>query len=228
MPNHSVIYEQQADQYHLMISKQKPLLPTIEELISLEGLDILDMGAGSGRFTVELAAKAKSIVAADASEAMLKVAAERLKDAGFTHWRTIAADHRSLPLADDSVDFIIAGWTVCYLTNADVPDAMGNLRKILAEMRRVLRPNGTILILETMGTGEEQPNPPEFLKAYYDALVQDYGFNHKWIRTDYTFENLQQAEQLAGFFFGDAMAKRVVERNWIQLPECAGMWWLKT
>ncbi|WP_331281329.1 class I SAM-dependent methyltransferase [Paenibacillus sp. UNC451MF] len=226
MPDHDAIYQQEADKYHLMISKQKPLLSTIEELVGLEGLDILDLGAGSGRFTVELASKAKSIVALDHSEAMLKIAANRLQEEGYTHWRTVVADHRSLPLEDHSVDFIIAGWTVCYLTNADVPDALDNLRLIIAEMKRVLRPNGMILIFETMGTGEEQPNPPEFLKTYYAALVQDYGFHHKWIRTDYTFDNIQQAEQITRFFFGESTAKRVVERNWTHLPECAGMWWL--
>nr|WP_282943640.1 class I SAM-dependent methyltransferase [Paenibacillus sp. RC67] len=227
MPNHNTIYKQEADKYHSMISKQQPLLPKVEELINLEGLDILDLGAGSGRFTLELASKAISIVALDNSEAMLNVAANRLKQAGWNHWRTITADHRSLPLDDHCVDLIIAGWTICYLTNADVPDALDNLRHIMEEMKRVLRPNGTILIFETMGTGEEQPNPPEFLKDYYAALVQDYGFNHKWIRTDYTFETIEQAEQLTRFFFGEAMAERVVEHNWTHLPECAGMWWLQ-
>lgn len=227
MPDHTQLYKQEADKYHAMISKQKSLLSIIEELVSLKGADVLDLGAGSGRFTVELAAKAKSIIATDASEAMLKVAAHRLQEAGRTHWRTIVADHRSLPLEDNSIDFIIAGWTVCYLTNADDPDAADHLEQIIAEMKRVLRPNGTILIFETMGTGEERPNPPEFLRRYYAALVQEYGFHHKWIRTDYTFDNIEQAEQLTRFFFGDAMAERVVKHNWTHLPECAGMWWLR-
>ncbi|MCF2938092.1 methyltransferase type 11 [Paenibacillus alkaliterrae] len=94
-------------------------------------------------------------------------------------------------------------------------------------MMRVLRPGGMIIIFETMGTGYETPNPPEFLKPYYDELVQEYGFSHKWIRTDYQFDNTLQAEQLTRFFFSDELADRVASRKLVQLPECAGVWWLQ-
>lgn len=55
MPNHAQIYKDQADQNDTLISRQPALLHIIEEIIPVKGLDIIDMGASSGRLTNELA-----------------------------------------------------------------------------------------------------------------------------------------------------------------------------
>jgi ubiquinone/menaquinone biosynthesis C-methylase UbiE len=122
---------------------------------------------------------------------------------------------------------IVAGWTLSYLANTDDLNWKQNINEIISEIKRVLRPDGTIIIFETLGTGTEVPNPPYFLKEYYKKLVEEYGFIHKWIRTDYHFESINEAEELTRFFFGKELAKKVVEEDLICLPECAGIWWLQ-
>lgn len=226
MPNHEQIYKNQAEQYDRMISRQPRLLDVIEEITTIHGRDVIDLGAGSGRLTSVLAPHAKSLLALDASAAMLEVNAQQLAEAGHTNWQTKVADHRELPVDDNSADVIVAGWTVCYLTSSEVPDNERNLEQIIQEMKRVLRPGGTIVIMETMGTGYETPHPPAFLTQYYSLLEKKYGFSHKWIRLDYQFADLDEAERLARFFFGDELADRVVAEKLETLPECAGIWWL--
>ncbi|WP_028608495.1 class I SAM-dependent methyltransferase [Paenibacillus harenae] len=226
MPDHNAIYKNEAERYHQLISKQPDLRECIDELRPFRGLDIVDLGAGSGRLTAVLAPQAKSIIALDASEAMLEVTAAGLKEAGLTNWSTIAADHRRLPLADQSADLIVSGWSICYLGDSSLADWERNIREVIGEIKRVLRPGGTVIIFETMGTGYETPHPPAFLKPYYSALTEQYGFSHKWIRTDYRFDNAAQSEQLTRFFFGDELADRVVQQKLLQVPECAGVWWL--
>ncbi|MFS0558222.1 class I SAM-dependent methyltransferase [Brevibacillus sp. 179-C9.3 HS] len=226
MPNHEQIYKNQAEQYDLMISRQPRLLDVIEEITSIKGRDVIDLGAGSGRLTSVIAPHAKSILALDASAAMLEVNAQQLKEAGLSNWTTKVADHRELPADDNSADVIVAGWTVCYLTSSEVPNNERNLDTIIQEMKRVLRPGGTVVIMETMGTGYETPHPPEFLTKYYSLLENKYGFSHKWIRLDYQFKDVEEAEQLARFFFGAELADRVVAEKLATLPECAGVWWL--
>ena len=90
------------------------------------------------------------------------------------------------------------------------------LDRALSEMKRVL--------LETLGTGFEQPTPSEMLRDYYRAL-KEAGFENTWIRTDYRFDTLQEAEELARFFFGDELAEQVIQKKWVILPECTGIWW---
>ncbi|MBW5471533.1 methyltransferase domain-containing protein [Brevibacillus formosus] len=227
MPNHEQIYKNQAEQYDLMISRQPSLLAVIEEITPIKGKDVIDLGAGSGRLTSVLAPHAKSILALDASAAMLEVNAQQLRRAGLSNWKTSVADHRNIPVDDNSADVILAGWTVCYLTSSEVPNNELNLEKIILEMKRALRPGGMIVIMETMGTGYETPHPPEFLTQYYSLLENRYGFSHKWIRLDYRFADLKEAERQARFFFGDELADRVVVEKLVTLPECAGVWWLE-
>ncbi len=64
------------------------------------------------------------------------------------------------------------------------------------------------------------------LIGYYDYLMAS-GFSSTWIRTDYRFSSLAEAEALTRFFFGEALAQKVVQEGWITVPECTGIWWLK-
>ncbi|WP_338068646.1 class I SAM-dependent methyltransferase [Paenibacillus paeoniae] len=197
----------------------------MNELRPLAGLDVLDMGAGTGRLTLALAPSVKSILATDASAAMLKLTGERLRTSAMQHWGTAVADHRSLPLEIDCVDLVVSGWSICYLCTSDVPEWRENLRQVISEMERVLRPGGTVIIFETMGTGYETPHPPEFLLGYYRALEEEYGFQHHWLRMDYQFESVEQAEALTAFFFGEELSVHVRRERLTALPECAGVWW---
>lgn len=226
MPNHESIYRQQAEQYDLLISKQPILLDAIEQIRPVFGLDVLDLGAGTGRLTLPLAAKARSIRSFDASEAMLSITAEKLQKAGYSNWQTQVADHRALPAADQSADFVVSGWSICYLGSSDLPQWQTNIRQVVAEIRRVLRPGGTAILFETMGTGTTQPAPPAFLTAYYAMLERECGFSHKWLRTDYSFDTLEQSVELTRFFFGEELAQQAAQNEWVTMPECAGMWWL--
>ncbi|MCR8644606.1 class I SAM-dependent methyltransferase [Paenibacillus sp. N1-5-1-14] len=226
MPDHTSIYLNEAEKYHLLISKQPKLAKIIGEIQAYEGLDIVDMGAGSGRLTTVLVPDARTIIALDQSQAMLDETAEKLMDAGLMNWKIAVADHRKLPVADQSADLIVAGWTICYLVQSGLPQWKQNLEEIMLEMKRVLRPGGTIIIFETMGTGYETPNPPDFLIEYYASLVADYGFAHKWMRTDYQFDSVEQAVELTKFFFSTELADQVRKDNKAQVPECAGIWWL--
>jgi ubiquinone/menaquinone biosynthesis C-methylase UbiE len=221
MPNHSEIYQTEAEQYELLISKQPSLYKIIEAIKPVEGLDIIDMGAGSGRLTYVLAPKANSILALDESEAMLHVLSNRLQKTGLSNWRALVADHRKLPVEDQSANLIVSGWSICYLGSSNVEGWKENIHQVMSEIKRVLRPGGTAIIIENFGTGSETPNPPGFLKNYFDLLENKYGFTHTWIRTNYKFESIEEAERLTRFFFGDTIADEVVKKGMMHVPECA-------
>jgi ubiquinone/menaquinone biosynthesis C-methylase UbiE len=226
-PDLKDIYARQADRYDELVARedyQHNLLAAINRVRPVVGLEVVELGAGTGRLTRLLAPAVKHIRAFDASPAMLAVAAARLHQDKRPNWQGRTADHLHLPVAAGTADLALAGWTLCYAA-LDHPDRWREtVAQAVAEMQRVLRPGGTCLIIETQGTGCETPHPPEVLKAYLDYLPE-LGFQSTWIRTDYQFASLAEAETLMRFFFGDELAAQTVREQWQIVPECTGLWW---
>ena len=93
-------------------------------------------------------------------------------------------------------------------------------------MQRIVKPDGTMILIETMGTGNRKPQAPSPELAALYAYWQDVlGFEYQWIRTDYQFESVTEADELMRFLFGDAMADQLVANKNIIVPECTGVWW---
>ena len=221
------IYQSDADRYDALVSRedyQGNIRCALEEIVSPDDLDVLDLGAGTGRLTLILAPRAKSIRAFDSSAEMLRVCRERLIASGLSNWQVDVADHRNLPVEDHSVDVVVSGWSVSYLAVWNPEQANQELDKWLLEMRRVLRKDGMIILFESLGTGNESPMRLEHVETTYRWL-DDNGFQNKWIRTDYQFESIEEAEELSRFFFGDELGDKARQNNWVILPECTGMWW---
>jgi ubiquinone/menaquinone biosynthesis C-methylase UbiE len=223
------IYHSEGERYEALVSRedyQGNIPRVIDEIIDAGGLDIIDLGAGTGRLTLILAPRAKSIQAFDVSAEMLRVCRKRLIVGGLSNWQVDVADHRHLPVKDHSVDLVVSGWSVSYLAVWNPEQPNQELDKWLVEMHRVLRKAGVIILFESLGTGNESPIRLEHVESTYQWL-DDNGFQTKWIRTDYQFESLEEAVDLAGFFFGADMADRVRENRLVILPECTGVWWRK-
>jgi SAM-dependent methyltransferase len=230
MPDQMLIYQQHADQYERLISYEDyegNLYAALTAIRSFDRADVVEWGAGTGRVSALVAPQARSIIAGDLNPHMLHVATGKYRRVPQLHWQVLAMDHRAAPLPDRVADIALAGWSLCYLARKFCGDTwQQHLLRAIAEMQRVLRPGGTIIIIETLGTGETEPRPmADWFAEYFDFLENDLGFQSTAIRTDLKFDSLDQAAELISFFFGDVWVDRVRENNWIVLPECTGIWW---
>jgi ubiquinone/menaquinone biosynthesis C-methylase UbiE len=92
----------------------------------------LDVAAGTGRLALLLRELGHRVIAMSSSSAMLDQAR---RSGGF---RTLArADIRRLPVRDGSVDLVTCGLALTHVANLDAP---------LAELARVVRPGGHVLV----------------------------------------------------------------------------------
>ncbi len=221
MLNEKEVYANHAIEYEALISRedyQGNILKSIQEIVPLEGLDILDLGAGTGRLACLLAPHVRSVLSFDLLSHMLGIARDKLHRFTRDNWLVAASDHRFLPLKTHSADLIVSGWSVSYI-------AVWNPLRWREEACRVLRPNGFIILFESLGTGDESPQRLPHLENSYNWL-DEVGFKNKWIRTDVQFKSLQTASDMAGFFFGDEMKQRIISKQLTILPECTGVWWM--
>ncbi len=106
-----------------------------------EGDKVLDIAGGTGDLARAFAKKVGprgTVVHTDINEAMLRQGRERLLDEGLA-LPTSICDAESLPFATGGFDLVSVAFGLRNMTHKD---------KALAEMCRVLRPGGRLLVLE--------------------------------------------------------------------------------
>ena len=122
------------------------------------GQKVLDVASGSGDLAIAFAkaAGAGNVWQTDINEAMLKVGRNRLINAGQATPSALC-DGEKLPFASEAFDLVTVAFGLRNMTHKDVA---------LAEMTRVLKPGGRLLVLEFSKIHEA-------LKKPYDL----YSFN---------------------------------------------------
>jgi len=105
-----------------------------------EGLagDVVELGFGSGLNVPFYPASVTRVAAVEPADLGWKLAGKRLGETSVPVQRS-GLDGQSLPFADDSYDAALSTWTLC-----TIPDVASALR----EVRRVLKPGGTLHFVE--------------------------------------------------------------------------------
>jgi demethylmenaquinone methyltransferase/2-methoxy-6-polyprenyl-1,4-benzoquinol methylase len=113
----------------------------VRELKSLKPKRILDIATGTGDFALEaLKINPQNVIGVDISEGMLKVGMEKMKAKQVDHIISLRlGDSENLPFDANTFDAITVGFGVRNFEN---------LKKGLAEMIRVLKPGGKVVVLE--------------------------------------------------------------------------------
>lgn len=220
-----MIYAQEAQRYQCLVAREDhagELPRALNAIRPMAGLNLVDLGTGTGRVLRLARAAGARALGLDVSYHMLGEAQRVAAGAA----RLVCADNRALPLPAACSDFVVEGWSFGHLMGWYGEQWQPELRRSLDEMRRVARPGAALVLIETMGTGAREAAPPsDGLATMYRWLVEEMGFAEQVIATDYRFESLAEAIDLAGFFFGPDMAARVEENKWQVLPEFTGLWW---
>ena len=108
----------------------------IEWLLGAEPLDVLDLGAGTGKLTAALLAAGHRVTALEPSAGMREVLVDRL--AAMTSDATVVdGKAEELPFGDDGFDAVVAGWAFHWFDREPTLD----------EIARVLRPPGVFGLL---------------------------------------------------------------------------------
>lgn len=223
------IYRHQAEQYDRLVAREDQrgnLFQALNEITPLHGLDVIEFGAGTGRLTRLLAVLVNRIFSFDIEPAMLKQADAAMSTSGMTNWHLALGDNAQMPIASACADLVIEGWSFAHVIGWYPKDWLARTDAMLAEMTRILKPGGTAVLIETLGTGRRRPlAPTPQLAQLYHHWESACGFNSRWIRTDYQFATPEEAKELTRFFFGAALTAEHLARGSVILPECTGIWW---
>jgi ubiquinone/menaquinone biosynthesis C-methylase UbiE len=223
------IYANHAAAYDDMVRAEDcdgRLLPALAAIAPLAAARILEVGVGTGRITELLLATGSRVAGVEQAPAMLAQARRRLAPLPGSPPALMIGDALALPVGSGWADVAIAGWVFGHLRSWQAATWRATIARALGEMDRALRPGGTLIVIETLGTGAESPGPPTpELGEYYAWLETEQGMRGTAIRTDYRFADPVAAARATALFFGESFAARVRREGWSRIPECTGLWW---
>ena len=181
-------------------------LMLLEHVPIRSGMTILDVGAGTGFMTIELAQRCgpkSMVIAIDPWEAAMHRLQRKLDYFGVRNVRTLVQDAKAVDLPDDSVDLIVSNLGINNFANADL---------VLRTCFRVAKP-GASLFLTTNLVG----HMAEFYDAYRATLLElglsdrlvvlDAHINHRA-----TVTSLESQLNRAGFQLKEATRHSFRER----------------
>ena len=121
------------------------------------GMDVLDVAVGTGlvaREAVTLVGDVRKVIGVDASIGMLRSAA------GTRDIAVVQGLAEKLPFHPNRFDFLSLGFALRHMSDLSV---------VFAEFHRVLRPGGTVCLLEI--TMPERPAARRILKTYMRGII---------------------------------------------------------
>jgi SAM-dependent methyltransferase len=131
----SLVYELEPGRW-AELADLETVHPDLVAALPVDGRRVLEVGAGSGRLTLPIAARAGRLVATEPSGPLRRTLAGRLGDRGWV----VAALTQALPLAGGSFEVVLC----CAAISPDPP--LGG-QTALAELERVTAPGGSIVLV---------------------------------------------------------------------------------
>jgi ubiquinone/menaquinone biosynthesis C-methylase UbiE len=129
---------------------------------------VVDLGAGTGYFSLPIAEKVRRVISIDLEPKMLDVLGQRIRLAGVPNIELLRAEATHIPLADDSMNHVLAAFVY---HEVDRP------ARLMFESSRVLKPGGILTVLDfqkketTIGPPvSERKTPTQVIRSAPDEL----------------------------------------------------------
>ncbi len=144
--------------------EKRKLIPLLGEINNKK---ILDVGAGTGRISIQLAKHGGHVTSVDISSEMLNVLKNKAKHLSI---ETLVGDAESLPCTDSSFDIVVAAFLIVHLKNP---------KHFFNEVYRVLKDGGIFLV-----TNINQKNPPMIETPKGGVIIKSFYHRPDHIRTN--------------------------------------------
>jgi ubiquinone/menaquinone biosynthesis C-methylase UbiE len=197
-----ILYREYPEAYDAFASipHEPNTLRWLTDTVPLTGKTVVDVGAGTGKSTFQLAQAAQTVIGVEPEEAMRQVAITNAERLAVANVQFVAGNIHSLPLEDHSVDAVVAMTTTFYPPTEVIA--------FTHEAERVLRPTGWLVISEIApgwygGELEEVIGHPVPEIAEKDRILRaDLGFMFKDWDIIHDYGTADNAIRIYGFIFG--------------------------
>ena len=135
----------------------------LEHFGNIEGKTIMDIGAGSGYFSVKLAEKGAKVIAADVDDRFLEFIQDRVKKNALQNIETRKIPYDSPSLAENEVDMVLIVNTYHHIENRP---------EYFTEVKKGTKPDGKLVLVDFFKT-DTPVGPPTDHKLSMDLVVDE-------------------------------------------------------
>jgi SAM-dependent methyltransferase len=170
----------------------------------IAGLDLLDVGCGSGKYIELLGPLARHATGLDAAPLQLAIAAK--KSAGMPHVELVLGDAISAELPQREYDVAIACWMLG--TVLDQARRLAIIERVMAH----LAPGGSFFLVENDSDGafEALRSRQASSLAYNQWLTESAGFHlHARLESQFIFPSAADAARVMGAIWGPQVESNV-------------------
>ena len=175
------------------------LYPNIKDKI------VLDLGCGTGKFMQKFYRDTIKYYGLDLSNKQLEIAKNKVNTENV---KFICCSAEDIPLPDNTIDVIISTWVLGTILEVD------RRNKVIEEMKRVLKKDGVIFLVENDIGGEF-----EIIRNRYPNIKRTQDYNN-WIEskqficadkfeTYFKFDNKAQAKKIFGNIWGSQTKEKI-------------------
>lgn len=198
-------YREFPEIYDRFSTHSKTLINIICDTFGLDGKDILEPGCGTGIATLELAKRARSVVAIDIEKGMIDYSFEKARQNQLSNISFIRGNSFSLPILANSVDAVVAIFA-------------GVMHE---EAVRVVKEGGLIIRagnhyrwyggeLRSIILG---PNSISWLDYRSDRRLRELGYHYIDVWANFNYPSVQEAIETYGFIFGQKAIDYLLEHE---------------
>ncbi len=181
----------------------------------------LDVACGPGTFTVAFASRVRRMIGLDLTPAFLPPAREAAARKGLRGVSFVCGQGESLPWRPATFDVVVTAYSLHHMAAPE---------RVLAEMHRVLKPNGVLALADLMVPGDPDPQASAAHNAIeiardashvrtlfatdVRALIEGAGFSLRAVEVSERLRSFTGWMQIAGWRPGDAPfaeARRLME-----------------
>ncbi|WP_404451629.1 class I SAM-dependent methyltransferase [Virgibacillus necropolis] len=203
------LFEEWADSYDDSVTGKDPQYAAVflhydkilDEVTKYSSGNVLEFGVGTGNLTQKLMENNHKVFGVEPSEAMRKIAAEKLPELPLYE-----GDFITFPSFDDSIDTIVSTYAFHHLTDSEKGEAIAKFANLLAE-------KGKVVFADTMfeSSVAKEDIIGEADKKGYTDLIED--LNREYYPLNNTLQELFEKNHFHVTF------KKMNEFVWLVIAE---------